>query len=303
MTIMKTLFEAVDRKNPSTFSLVKPKGVTLPDGSAGSRTHQQGIQRTVRGEFAVSGSASEHGYIYLTDPQGVVVYVIEPDYRNAAGEAYNHAGGFQIADDVLVVGYERREAGAAGTSKVLFYDVADVACPVPLAHLTISRDMTNSTAGAVAMTPYQGTWLVLVANFDAARLDFYRSATVDLRDPTNRFTPTSSWAFGVNGLDATSIDRKWAKYQNINLFTQPGDDAGPESLWFVAMHDNWADLYRLDDDQPVSRVTKVDGMQFELDGTSFQNGSGYVFDATKCRFEVYACEKHLGDTTHCNRWM
>lgn len=303
MTIMKTLFETVDRKNPSTFSLVRPNELSLPDGSDGSRTHQQGIQKTVRGEFAVSGSASEHGYIYLTDPRGMIVHVIEPDYRDAAGEAYNHAGGFQIAQDVLVVGYERREAGASGTSKVLFYDVADVASPIPLTHLTISRDTSNSTAGAVAITPYQGTWLVLVANFDAARLDLYRSAAFDLHDPLNSFTSTSSWAFDVNGLDAGSIDKKWAKYQNINLFTQPGDDGDPESLWFVAMHDNWADLYRLDYAPSAFRVTKVDGMKFTLDGTSFQNGSGYFFDATNRRFEVYACEKHLDDTSKCNRWM
>src|SRR6476660_4584326 len=78
-------------------------------------------------------------------------------------------------DDILAPGYERSESGAAGTSVVLFYDVRSAASPTALDHLTIERTSSGQTAGAVGLSRDGASWLLLVANWDSDRLDFYRS--------------------------------------------------------------------------------------------------------------------------------
>ena len=72
------------------------------------------------------------------------------------------------------------------------------------------------------------SWLLLVANWDSDRLDFYRSDSDDSVAPTTRFALVGIWQLGVNGLGAGSIDDRWGVYENINIFV---DEDG--TLWFV----------------------------------------------------------------------
>ena len=174
----------------------------------------------------VSGSGSRSGYIYFADRSSLKIgEVLTPVVSN-----FNHFGGIQVADDILAAGYERSESGAAGTSVVLFYDVRNVASPVALDHLTIERTSSGETAGAVGLCRDGASWLLLVANWDSDRLDFYRSDSADLVAPTTRFALVGTWELSANGLGAGSIDDRWGVYENINLFA---DEDG--SLWFVGM--------------------------------------------------------------------
>jgi hypothetical protein len=221
---MIELFREIPSRGASRFSIVRPAAVNLP--TIGPKSHQQGIQRTRGGDFVVSGSASRVGYIYFADRSNLKIgEVLTPVVSN-----FNHFGGIQVADDILAAGYERSESGAAGTSVVLFYDVRNVASPVSLDHLTIERTAAGETAGAVGLCRDGVNWLLLVANWNSDRLDFYRSDSDDLVAPTTRFAFAGTWQLSANGLGAGSIDDRWGVYENINLFADEGG-----SLWFVGM--------------------------------------------------------------------
>jgi hypothetical protein len=109
----------------------------------GPKSDQQGIQRTLGGDFIVSGSGSQSGYIYFAERTSFIIMgVLTPVVRD-----FNHIGGIQVTDDILAAGYERLESGASGTSVVLFYNVRDAGPPAALDHLTIDRPDANDTAG------------------------------------------------------------------------------------------------------------------------------------------------------------
>ena len=221
---MLELFREIPSRGASRFSIVRPAPVNLP--AIGLRGHQQGIQRTTGGDFVVSGSGLRSGYIYFADRSSLKIgEVLTPVVSNL-----NHFGGIQVAGDILAAGYERSESGAAGTSVVLFYDVRNVAYPLALDHLTIERTSSGETAGAVGLSRDGASWLLLVANWDSDRLDFYRSDSADLVAPTTRFALVGTWELSANGLGAGSVDDRWGVYENINLFV---DEDG--SLWFVGM--------------------------------------------------------------------
>jgi hypothetical protein len=221
---MLELFREIPSRGASRFSIVRPATVNLPP--IGPKSHQQGIQRTTGGDFVISGSGLPSGYIYFADRSSLKIgEVLTPVVSN-----FNHFGGIQVAEDILAAGYERFESGAAGSSVVLFYDVRNVSSPAALDHLTIERTSAGETAGAVGLCRDGGSWLLLVANWDSDRLDFYRSDSDDLVATTTRFALVGTWELSANCLGAGSVDDRWGVYENINLFA---DEDG--SLWFIGM--------------------------------------------------------------------
>lgn len=266
------------------------------------------------------------------DPMGPPIYL--PN---------NHLGGCQVVEtgreeEVLAVGYGRLnyEDDSHGTSTVFFYQLGPR--PQIITRLTIDRWAAgNNAADAVGLTrsvALDGTpagWLLVVANYQAQRLDFYTApGTVFDDDPnsTDHFTPAGSWAASIR-LYTTIKDTNWEAYRNVNLFTQSNG-----SLWLIGMHmsdqknEDWADLYSLynpdilgtawgtwalgsSTPSPASgwSLTKMGKMHFtrKHDGPRFEYGAGYYYnDATQC-FEVYDCEGHLSGSgrtqIRCSRWL
>ena len=302
---IEAIYKAVESDHASKFSIIRPTDILLPKGADSYPPyHQQGIQKTTRGEFVVSGSAENPGYVYFTNANYEIAKVVCPKYGD-----YNHCGGIQVVDDILVVGYEHLESGKSGTSKVLFYDISNIKSPKELSHLNITRDQANSTAGAVALSQCNGIWLLIVANWNAQRLDFYTSNTGNLYSSEACFAKKGSWSKDINSLGPGSIDQDWASYQNINLFTQADG-----KLYFIGMHTkhtfgmpDWADLYLLDYNDERKVVTKKGKMHFKRCGSGprFDYGSGYFYDEPVNRFIVYDCEASLseGNTkSRCNKW-
>jgi len=301
-------FDAIRPERPTHLSIARPGHIAMPPGSSGDPNwHQQGIQKTARGEFVVSGSAPEVGYLYLAGAARSIVKVLTPQAATEPPDpqALNHLGGLQAAGDFLAVGYERYQNRDGGTSKILFYDIADIAAPVMLHHLTITRNRAGQTGGAVALIPLGDRWLVLVANWDAVRLDFYLSNAGDLRDPATRFStsPLWTWSQATHGLAPGSIDNRWGWYQNVNLFGEVGATPRLEGLWFVGLYEDWADLYRLELGAGGPVVTKLGTKRF-VGGVDFSQAAGLYYDPTGQAFEVYAAEAHLHDGKIClvDRW-
>lgn len=296
-------FEKMRENQAVPFNITNNNGLSFPRIS-GSK-HQQSIQKTNNGEFVITGSANEIGYFYLTDSAHNIIQVITPEHE---GKDYNHLGGCQVADNILAVGYERLSAGKKGTSAILFYNIADVNNPQALSHLTINRNDENSTAGAVALMKCAGHWLLIVANWGAARLDFYRSTESDLTKVDADFgSPFASW-------QADNRDDQvhgWGGYQNINLFSYISSD----DIFMIGMHthsyisnEDWADLYQITlTGNNVSLVKKRNKHFIRAnEGPRFRHGSGCFFDADAKLFQMYSCERNLDSNTQhnrCNKWQ
>jgi hypothetical protein len=131
-----------------------------------------------------------------------------------------HAGGIQLAGDILAVGVEDNQAKLR--SEVQFWNVADPEKPVQLSHLTIARHSERPkemTAGAVGIVERVDDYLVAVANWDCRNIDFYQSTGKRLDAPDCRFRLLSRW-------DAPPPSQRprdsSGAYQAINLFA--GDD-------------------------------------------------------------------------------
>jgi hypothetical protein len=146
----------------------------------------------------------------------------------------------------------------------------------------------------------------LITYKDDTRLDIYTSTSTNLRNNGTRFgsLPRWSWSKATHGFGSDSVDGNWGGYQNINLFIQAGTTPRLDDLWFVGMHENWADLYHLNLGVGGPVVTKKAKKQFG-GGQSFNNASGFYYDATTRAFEVYSIEAHISDgtTSRMDRWL
>jgi len=304
---IEQLFQAVNNKPTEEFLIKCPANSSFPDDvNILEMYHQQGIQKHTSGGFVVSGSAKDNGYLYLTDSTHEIVKIldIEHDHDN-----YNHVGGIQVVDDILVIGYEHLETKNRGTSRVLFYDIENINQPRLIPNLTIQRKSSYSTAGNVALSRFRDTWLLLVANWDCERLDFYKSTGANLRNEKTVFSPTPDlqWTEPTRKNKKGWIDKNWEPYQNINMFTQTGDTL--DSLWFIGMHAkcsiNWADLYQLNYGNNGITITKRNKKMFRSGKKpGFRWGSGYHYNELTNRFEVYACSERIKEKKCvCNEWL
>lgn len=298
-------FEQIKENKAGPFIIENNAGLEFPKRSG--KKHQQAIQKMQDGGFVITGSADGTGYFYLTDPALKVINVIEPKYKD---KDYDHLGGGQVTENILAVGYEGLSGGAKGTSAVLFYDISDVGSPSHLTHLTIDREKEFSTAGAVALAKQSDHWLLVVANWNAARLDFYKSSGLDLsQDDTHFGTPFCSWKAANN--DGPG----WGGYQNINLFCGHGSDLQTPDLWMVGMHtksyicnEDWADLYQIHISGNDASLVKKRSKHFirSAKGPRFRHGSGFFYDPDTKEFEVYSCERNIDHTSghnRCNKWQ
>lgn len=267
----------------------------LPNGSISnfsffSDRHQGGIQKLPQGGYVVSGSANSQSYLYFTDESLHVQKVV------LTSSTFNHGGGLQIVDNILVVGLEIIGERTGG-SEVKFYRIFDNPSdptslnPISIDPLTIHRSGANDTAGACGLCDFEGGSLLVVANWDAERLDFY-TAGVSVQ---NLSAQTSSVFTPIN-----SVPNESGAYQNINLFTDPVSSG---TAWLIAMssdtrlgnHDR-ADLYKVETTgSGISLTQIIPNKHFHrnISGPRFLHGSGCFYDSALEQFKVFSIEKQF----------
>lgn len=349
------VLEGLQRRKDGSF--------VLTGGSSGSRGDSyNNISDIYAGGYAyvtTALSSTACAIAAVVYPQavasGFIAYPSPTDDPKHTSPVYllnNHLGGCQVVADeegeLLVVGYGRLndEDGSNGTSTILFYRLDSLDAqgrPRELSNLSFVRLAAgNNSANAVGLTRTVGPdgaptgWLLVVANYEAERLDFYTSRAARLdenSEASDRFEEAGSWSSSQK-LFTTIKDTSWEEYRNVSLFTQSDG-----SLWLIGTHmdnddnDDWADLYSLynPDLQGTTwgawalghspsppqgwsltkrgkmHFTRRKGYTYNDDGPRFDFGSGYYYnDATKC-FEVYACEDRLSGSRRneiqCSRWM
>ncbi|CAN5375414.1 hypothetical protein BH09BAC1_BH09BAC1_23750 [soil metagenome] len=236
--------------------------------------HLQGVQYYSNGttEYViVSGSSDSVSYYAMVDIKAQKVV----RYKELLRTPFDHAGGFQVIGDFLVIGVE--DNLDKNSSKVLFLDISRPGESDNAPLITIDRggEFKTKTAGAVAITHFDTQHLLAVATWDASTIDFYWSNAKPLNDPACKFELIQTWT-PTKGEKENWIDKWWRSYQSINLFT--GADGKMYMFAFFKSKDgNFTDLFEVSFSSETKKFTlvKVASKQFYVaDGNNFRNGGG-----------------------------
>jgi hypothetical protein len=245
----------------------------IPEGG-----HLQGIQVSGNKIF-ISGSSNEYGYVSIFKGNQTSLEFI--GIKQLSEKPYTHAGGIQISNQWLAVGCEDSEGKE--TSLVVLQDVSNGSAIAGKPTYVLKREGKKklATAGAVALLKRKDHFLLAVASWDAATIDFYSSNHTYPSKEDFEFKQWTTWDRETSRHKGW-IDKKSPAYQNIQLFE---DSCG---IFIVGMGMNnkgqhVADVYSVEAEKDkYDMLTKVRSRTFKLPGSaSFRNGSGIVKDGPK----------------------
>ncbi|MBK5721412.1 hypothetical protein JGH11_11055 [Dysgonomonas sp. Marseille-P4677] len=296
-----------------TFKSVKEKGKKFRlaniDRAPGSGLsldlvhHQQGLCR-VNNYFFISGSVtgSELPYIYGINAAGgnFTIYINANEYR--------HAGGLQVAENILAVGIEEYDKTGLSVytdrSRIYFYDLERN-------HLLPGYIQRKDLGSAVGIIRRNGQWILAVRGKGST--EFYVSDDI-----------TQTGTISSDGLPTTCGFRKISKiatrdYQSISLFLDEKNE-----LYMVGMPDGSSNhdkcwMFHLsvtltteDKVNTINTAQEVAYKHFKRDGDGprFKWAAGAYFDAKSINdniangdFIIYSAEAHvINREIRCNRF-
>jgi len=154
-----------------------------------------------------------------------------PDYEDTYPN-YDHAGGMQIVDNVLVLALEGKREESLPDAAIVFIDVQEPLNPKAL----YAKGLSHS-AGTVGITKYstsQGErYLVVVGGAEKNQtLHFYESNTDNLRDPDFHITWIDYWFYWEKPVDDYWPLFEWG-YQTLNFVKGCNGQ-----LYVIGMHSN-----------------------------------------------------------------
>lgn len=263
------------------------KGVVLPAGG-----HFQSIQRTSAGRLAITSSSDAQAYFVMCDMTADGTRGRANAPVQMASKPLKHAGGSQLAGNVLAAGIE--DDVARRQSEIQFWNLAG--SPAQLTPLTIRRSgpAEVSTAGAVGVSAYAGGTALAVATWGAQTVDFYTAAGDPLQGGGGGFQFRATWSKSKANKTGW-IDGNFGSYQCLNMVTQRDG-----RIFLVGFNrsggDDWMDLFAVDlAAPPASMLRKVAKKHMYCsDGCSFEYGAG-VYVGSSSHFDVYAVKGDSGD--------
>lgn len=276
-------------------------GIADPTNGSG---HLQGIQKLNANHLVISGSSDQTPYFFVvkiddwSDYQqdkgfnGKIIRCVRiaEDFLDLCiAKKYNHAGGFQILDNILAVGLENSDLEEDSSSMIVFYNLQDPAHPVPVSN-TILRPTKGNTAGAVGFIQLpDGNRLLSVGGWDCKVIDFY------VLDKNYKCLSTKKWELKNANKSNWKPDKNWGKYQSLNLIQ------GTDGFYFIGFNlnnsKNWADLFKFNFDalSAEDMITKranlhVTSTEYTL---SFLYGAGIAVDIGSHKgLNLLATQKH-----------
>jgi hypothetical protein len=245
--------------------------IAVPAQDELSGGHLQGIQLYNNSLF-VSGSSSKYAYLGLFQKLGTDFRFI--GIKKLAAAPFNHAGGFQIAENWLAVGIE--DPVGKRQSMIQLIDIssfAKISSP-PVYTLHRKGEFKRSTAGAVAILKREDHFLLAVGSWDCVTIDFYVSNGLDPYSDGFLFEPWSSW----DSREAVRKDwtsKKMGSYQNLQLSE---DSTGLYITGFgrVGNGVDQADVFKMNPAaDPYTLMQKVASYSVQCSGdVTFRNGAG-----------------------------
>jgi hypothetical protein len=193
--------------------------------------------------------------------------------KKLAKAPFDHAGGFQVADNWLAVGIE--DPVGKRESIIQLIDISSfktISAP-PVYTLKRKGEFKRSTAGAVALIRRNGHFLLAVGSWDCTVIDFYTSNHTDPYAEDFAFELWTSWdSREAKRNDWT--DKGYNSYQSLQLTE---DSTGVYLTGFARNGNaNEADVFLLrTESDPYTLLQKVAtyGVQCRGDVT-FRNGAG-----------------------------
>ncbi|MCG8309134.1 MAG: hypothetical protein MI975_17210 [Cytophagales bacterium] len=255
--------------------------------------HLQGIQRLTHNfeeYYVVSGSSSTYSYysIIKTGERNLVISV-----NKILEKPFKHAGGFQIYENLMAIGVEDNDA--KNKSKVFVFRIDNPEKPPtnPIAIIDRMGTYKRATSGCVGITAKNKKVVVVVGDWDARHLDFYRIDEEKLHEEG----ASLELEYSINCIKQDKsdwINESWLSYQNIN-FAKDSE----ERLFLAAMacdenDENVVDLYLVESEDLSSfRLRKVFTKRFPPNSnTKFRWGSGIALDRTM-GIEIVSCGENI----------
>lgn len=312
ITIMKAKIYKI-KDIVETFNAVKAKGKKMTlfdiDRASGSGTsvdlvhHQQGLYR-VEDYFFISGSVtgSELPYIYGIKASGgnFTIHINANEYR--------HAGGIQIAENILAVGVEEYDKTGLSVyddrSRIYFFDLEK-------GKLLSGYIQRKDLASAVGITRRNGQWILAVRGKKST--DFYVSDNIMQGNETSSDGLHTTCGFKrISGISTRN-------YQSISLFLNDKSE-----LYMIGMPDGssthdkcWMShlsmtLTTENQIKTINYANEVAYKHFKRDGDGprFKYAAGVYFEeksttdgVTSGDFIVYSAEAHtINQKIRCNRF-
>ena len=194
-----------------------------------------------------------------------------------------HAGGIQLIGDYLVIGVEDNQDKQR--SQIQFWDVSKPFAPSLHGPLTIKRESTipkDKTAGAVGIVKREHDHLLVVANWDARDLDFYRSNGLPLKDDACSFSLALRWSYRYAHRHAWQPDQVWESYQAVNLLSDLRSNIYLLGFATDGAGRDIVDLFSVDLNRDRSNILqKLSRKQLALQGNAhFRSAGGISIDST-----------------------
>lgn len=262
------------------------KGDKLPANEIKIRGgHLQGVGHLSNQILAVSASGKNFSQIFLFEWMPIIGHGRSRLIKTyiLGNKTLNHAGAFQVCDNVLAIGVE--DFNNRKKSEVLFFDVRNPLKFKELHHLKIkrrSRRKEVKTAGAVGLMRRKDNYLLIVGSWDSNTIEFYFSTSLDLLDKDYDFDYYGRWKKEqLKG--SAGIDENWASYQSLNLVSFDENE-----IYIIAGHRatlprrDWIDLYKVDlSDQSNIVLTKAANRNLQCkDGASFRHAGGIIIEGS-----------------------
>lgn len=245
--------------------------IEVADQSDLNGGHLQGIQ-LFNGTLVVSGNSKEFGYLGVFQLLGGEFRFL--GIKKLAKAPFNHAGGFQVAENWLAIGIE--DPVGKRESIIQLIDVSSfktISAP-PVYTLKRKGEFKRSTAGAVALLKRNGHFLLAVGSWDSTVIDFYTSNHTDPYADDFEFTLWTSW----DSREAKRNDwtnRNYNSYQSLQLTE---DSTGVYISGFARNgNTNEADVFLLrTESDPYTLLQKVATYAVQCRGdVTFRNGAGF----------------------------
>ncbi|MFT5279905.1 MAG: hypothetical protein ACI9P8_001544 [Bacteroidia bacterium] len=254
--------------------------------------HLQGIQVSGNKVF-ISGSSNDQAYLAVFKGHETKLSFI--GLKVLSEKPYTHAGGFQIDQNWLAVGCEDPVGKKA--SLVVMQEVSNAAALAGKPSYVLQREGQKklATAGAVALLKREDHFLLAVASWNAATIDFYTSNHLYPSKEDFEFSKWTTWDKETSRHRGW-VDKKAISYQNIQLF----EDSSGVYLIGTGINSKGsqlADVFSIDSKKDkYDMMVKVRGRVFNLPGSaSFRNGAGFVKDGDK--LSLWTIGKHLKPKT------
>lgn len=269
--VPKTVFsQPLPAGEETTAAEAKSVSIIVPDQEGLDGGHLQGVQ-LFNGTLVVSGSSKEFGYL-------AIFQLISGDFRfigikKLAADPYNHAGGFQVAENWLAIGIEDPVGKRSSIIQLIDVSSYEKLSKAPVYTLKRQGEYKRSTAGAVALLKRDGHFLLAVGSWDSTVIDFYTSNHTNPYAEDFKFEPWTSWD-SREAKRKDWIDHNYNSYQSLQLTE---DTTGIYVTGFARSGSkNLADVFKLNiDADPYTLVQKVGTYSVQCRGdVTFRNGAG-----------------------------